>query len=54
MQYYIFCFLTGKLSVDNAMLKAYGMGIASVPYEDMDHENEPHKKAGEVYKFWNL
>jgi len=41
----------GKLSVDNALQRAYGMGIASAPYEELDNEATDSFKKGEIYNF---
>lgn len=41
----------GKLSVDNAVQKAYGLGIASAPYEVLDEGDDSAKKSGEVFNF---
>ncbi|XP_066927240.1 formin-F-like [Clytia hemisphaerica] len=41
----------GKLSVDGALQRAYGMGIASVPYEELDQDNCTAPKEEQIYNF---
>ena len=51
--FYKFFHNLGKLSVDSALQKAYGLGVASQPYEELEQfvDNTQSNQPSEIYNF---